>query len=109
MRLLGSVVLFMEALTTGFALLIIRTHHSSLTLIYGAVIAIALILTIGFLKSKVGWLLGSILQIGEISLGWKVTAMWFLGGLFAILWLCAYVIGSRGEALAANDYNKPRE
>ena len=101
MRVLGSSVLVMEALTMGFALLIAMNSSDSWELGVGAVVAILLLLTPGLLKRKSGWVLGSLLQIPLVAYGMVVTMMYFLGGIFAILWVAAIIVGRAGEAARA--------
>jgi hypothetical protein len=91
----------MEALTLGFALLIAMNSSDSWELAVGAVVAILLLLTPGLLKRKSGWVLGSLLQIPLVAYGMVVTMMYFLGGIFAILWVAAIFVGRAGEAARA--------
>jgi hypothetical protein len=91
----------MEFFLVGFALLIAKNHHSATTLWIGALIALLLLLTAGLLSSIRGWIIGSLLQIALIAYGVVVPLMYFLGVLFAILWVCAYILGKKGEAARA--------
>ena len=103
MKLMGSVVLFMEALVTGFALLLARANHSGIDLLLGGLLAIALLISPYFLRMKraeIGWIIGSILQLAVLSYGFVVSIMWFLGAIYLTLWICAYLVGRRGEAIA---------
>ena len=101
MRVLGAAVLAMEAFVMGFALLLAYKDHGSLTLSIGTVIALLFILCAGALRRKFGWILGSILQGAMISYGLIVTPLFFLGTLFAGLWVTAIVVGRKGEAARA--------
>lgn len=101
MRVLGSSVLVMEAFTMGFALLIAMNSADSWQIALGGVVAILLLLTPGLLKRKSGWIIGSILQIPFVGYGVVVTMMYFLGGIFALLWIAAIVVGRAGEAARA--------
>lgn len=101
MRVLGSSVLVMEALTMGFALLIAMNSSDSWVLALGAAVAILLLLTPGLLRRRAGWILGSILQVPMVAFGSEVFAMYFLGGIFALLWIAAIVVGRAGEAARA--------
>jgi len=62
---------------------------------------IALILNSGIMKRKVGWIMGSIFQLCLIGYGFVVSAMFFMGALFAALWVAAIVVGRKGEAIRA--------
>ena len=102
MRVMCAAVLTMESLLMGFALLIAKDSATSRELLLGGVLAILLILNAGILKSRGGYLLGSILQLCLIGYGLVVPQMYFMGGLFLILWIFAIVLGRRGEAIKAS-------
>ena len=91
----------MESLVMGFALLLALKDQSARTLIIGGVIAILFLLSAGMLRKKLGWVIGSILQIAMIAYGFIVTPLFFLGVLFAGLWIAAIVVGRKGEAARA--------
>lgn len=101
MRVLGSAVLAMEFLVMGFALLLAMDQHGALALSLGGALALAILLTAGVMKRMTGWYLGSVLQIGLIAYGVVVPAMYFLGTLFAVLWVSAFIIGRKGESIRA--------
>ena len=102
MRIMCAAVLTMESLLMGFALLIAKDSATSRELLLGGVLAILLILNSGILKRRGGYLLGSILQLCLIGYGLVVPLMYFMGGLFLILWIFAIVLGRRGEAIKAS-------
>ncbi len=101
MRMLGSSVLVMEAFTMGFALLIAMNSSDTWQLVLGGVLAVVLLLTPGLLKRKSGWIIGSILQVPLVGYGAVVTSMYVLGGIFALLWIAAIIVGRAGEAARA--------
>jgi len=101
MRVLGSAVLAMEFLIMGFALLLAMEKHGALALSLGGALAIALLLTAGLMKKMTGWYLGTLWQLCLIAYGVVVPAMYFMGALFAVLWVSAYFIGKKGEAVRA--------
>lgn len=109
MRVMAAAVLTMESLLMGFALLIAKDSASNAQLWLGASLAIALLLCAGLLKRKGGYLLGSILQILMISYGLVIWYMYFMGGLFALLWITAIALGRRGEAIKASLIAKQQE
>jgi hypothetical protein len=96
--MLGSVVLVMESMVMGFALLIAKNSHSGGALLIGGIIALFLLLTPILLRSNTGWIIGTLLQFTMLGYGLIVTMMWFLGGIFLALWAAAYFIGRAGEA-----------
>lgn len=91
----------METLVMGFALLLAMEKHGALALSLGGALAIVILLTAGVMKHIVGWYLGTIWQICLIAYGVVVPAMYFMGSLFAVLWVCAFIIGRKGEAIRA--------
>ena len=101
MKVLASAVLTMESLVMGFALLLVAKSHSTTELFIGGVIALLLILNVGLLRSKVGWVTGSILQIALIGAGAIATPLFFLGAIFGGLWIAAILVGRKGEAARA--------
>ena len=101
MRVMAAAVLTMESLLMGFALLLAKDSASNLQLWLGITLAISLLLCAGLLKRKGGYLLGSILQIFLISYGLVIWHMYYMGGLFLLLWVTAISLGRRGEAIKA--------
>ena len=101
MRVMASAVLVMESLTMGFALLLAKDDAASTALWLGGLLAILLLLTPGLLKRKMGYQIGSVLQIGLIAYGVVEYTMYFLGALFAALWIIAIVLGRKAEAIKA--------
>lgn len=101
MRVMAAAVLTMESLLMGFALLIAKDSATTNQLILGGVLALLFLLTAGLLKRSGGYLLGGILQLCLIGYGLVVPQMYYMGGLFLILWISAIVLGRRGEAIKA--------
>jgi len=91
----------MEFLVMGFALLLAMDQHGATALWIGAAIAILCLLTAGMMKSKRGWYIGSLLQIALIAYGLVIPLMYFMGALFTGLWIAAFLIGRKGEAIRA--------
>jgi hypothetical protein len=92
----------MEFFIMGFALLIAKDHHSATVLWIGALIAILCLLTAGMMKTIRGWYMGSLIQLAVIGYGVVIPLMYFMGALFAGLWVAAFVIGRKGEAIRAS-------
>lgn len=92
----------MESFTLGFALLLAMKNSSSSEIIYGASIAILLILSAGLLKSRSGWIFASVLQIAMFAFGFVLPAFFIVGTLFVGLWIAAILVGRKGEAIRAS-------
>jgi Protein of unknown function (DUF4233) len=101
MKVMARSVLVMEAITVGFALLLVRLDAKGFEVALGGVIAIALILNSGLLRFKWGWWLGGFLQVAVILYGFVITSMFFMGAIFAALWIGAIAIGRKGERIQA--------
>ena len=101
MKVLASAVLSMEVLVIGFAVLLASKDHNGWALILGGVIALLLIFSVGMLRMRAGWMLGSLMQFALIAYGFVITPAFFMGVLFAGLWICAIVVGRKGEAARA--------
>ncbi len=108
MRILGASVLVMESLIVGFAILLAMKEDGNSALILGVALAIALLLTAGLLKHRAGWFIGSALQVVMLAYGFIVTAFFIVGGVFAVLWVAAIIVGRRGEAIRATLMASPR-
>jgi hypothetical protein len=94
----------MEALVIGFALLVAKdlSVRSDLPAGWmGAILALLALVAAGLLKHRVGWVLGTSVQVGLILLGFVVPMMFALGALFAALWTAAIIVGRKGEAARA--------
>jgi hypothetical protein len=101
MRVMAAAVLVMESLLMGFALLIAMGDSSSTALWLGSLLSFLLFITAGLLRRKSGYIIGSLLQFGLISYGLVVVQMYFMGALFAGLWIAALYLGRKGEAIKA--------
>jgi hypothetical protein len=91
----------MESFSIGFALLIAMKDVDGAPIIYGAAIAIALLLAPGLLKRRVGWVLGWALQVAMLGFGLVVNSFLIIGLIFAGLWIAAILVGRKGEAARA--------
>lgn len=59
----------------------------------GGLIGVA-VLAMAF-PGRVGYSLGSVLQLAVLASGFLIPTMWVLGGIFALLWITALVLGRR--------------
>ena len=99
-RTLAASVLCFEALVVFFAGLVAKdlsTLAPATALTLGVALALACLLTAGWLRRPGGYLVGSALQVVVIATGVWVGAMFFLGGVFALLWVVAIRLGGRLE------------
>lgn len=68
----------------------------------GGLLALLCVLAAGMLRrGSVGVVLGSVAQLLAVASGFLVPVMFFLGAIFAGLWVLAIVLGRRIEAARA--------
>lgn len=91
----------MELITTCFALLVAKDQASSISLYFGLAIITSEIIALATLKSKFGWIMGSLVQLMMLGYGFQIFTMFFIGAIFLGLWIAAIVVGRKGEAARA--------
>ena len=95
-----AAVLSLEAVTLGLTTPVMITVvdvEVGKALATGLGLAVACLLVAGMLRNEWAYLLGWVLQLGAIGLGLVIPLMFFLGGLFALLWGTAYFLGRKIE------------
>ena len=100
MRIMAATTLTCQALVVLFAGLVAKDLSSlSLGASLGITVALAFgcLLAAGMLRSRAGYVLGSVLQVLVFGFGFWVHSMYFLGVLFAALWVLSIVLGNRAE------------
>jgi hypothetical protein len=99
-RTLAAATLTLEAFVVFFAALVAKDLSSLSTAAAvggGSAIAVVCLLTAGLLRLRVGYLIGSALQVVLIGTGAWVPMMFFVGALFAGLWAVSLYWGARIE------------
>jgi hypothetical protein len=99
-RIIAATTLTCEALVVIFAGLVAKDLSSlSLGAALGisAALAAGCLVTAGMLRNGRGYVIGSGLQLLIIGYGFWVHTMFFVGGLFAGLWILSLVMGTRAE------------
>jgi hypothetical protein len=97
-RALAATVLTFEAMVVFFASLVamrLSDLSPATALTLGGVLALACLVVAGLLRYRWGYALGWVLQALIIASGFVVPAMFFLGAIFALLWVWALRAGSR--------------
>ncbi|MFI0418052.1 MULTISPECIES: DUF4233 domain-containing protein [Spongiactinospora] len=104
MRRLGSTVLGMEAivvaLTAPVAINLNGTPPGT-ALAVGLGVAVVCVVAAALLKRPFGYILGSVLQAVVIATGFLVFPMFFLGVIFAALWITAIFVARRVEGVTS--------
>jgi hypothetical protein len=98
MRVLGSTVLVLEALVVLLAIPIainVSDANATYALIIGIALAGLLVLAVGVITKPIAVPIGWTLQVLVIASGIVVPTMFFIGGLFALLWFYAVRNGQR--------------
>jgi hypothetical protein len=89
----------MESMVMGFALLLAMKDSSTTALIIGSLISLALFLSAGLLKKRVGWIIASLLQLAMAGYSVVVPSLSIIALIFIVLWGCAIYFGRKGEAI----------
>jgi hypothetical protein len=103
-RVLGASVLIFEAIVVGLALPAALASTDADPAVVGwwfGGAAVAGVVIVGLLRYPVGYLLGSLLQVVVIAAGFVLPVMFFMGGVFALLWVLALYFGRKAEAVRA--------
>jgi Protein of unknown function (DUF4233) len=89
MLVLQAVVLFL----TGVVTIGMTDIGAGASLSLGLGLALLCVVAAGLLGRPGGYALGWVVQVVSIGLGFVVTAMFFLGVVFAGLWAASYFLG----------------
>ena len=95
-----AAVLSLEAITLGLTtpvLITVADVATPLALLVGLGLAVLCLLVAGMLRKEWAYGLGWAIQVGAIAVGFEIGLMFFLGGLFALLWATAYLLGRKIE------------
>ena len=106
-----AATLSLEAITVGLTtpvLITIADVDTPVALLVGLGLAVLCLLTAGLLRHEWAYGLGWLIQVAAVGLGFVIGLMFFLGGVFALLWATAYLLGrkierERAAAFAAYD------
>ena len=106
-----AAVLSLEAITLGLTtpvMITIADVSAGTAVAVGVGLAVVCLLLAGMLRAEWAYGLGWAVQVAAIALGFVIPLMFVLGGIFALLWGTAYLLGrkierERAEAFAAFD------
>ncbi|WP_082310899.1 DUF4233 domain-containing protein [Nonomuraea sp. SBT364] len=104
MRRLGASVLGMEAIVAGLTTPVaisVGGVAPALAVTVGIGLAVLCVVAAGLLKRPSGYVVGSVVQVLAIGAGFVVTAMFFLGAIFAALWITAILVARRVEGVTS--------
>ncbi len=100
MRRLGASVLGMEAIVAGLITPVaigVGGVEPGLAVAVGVGLLVLCVVAAGMLKRPVGYVVGSVVQVLAIATGFLVPTMFFLGVIFAALWITAIIVARRVE------------
>jgi hypothetical protein len=95
-----AAVLSLEAITLGLTtpvMIAVVDVEVGTALAIGLGLAVGCLLVAGMLRGEWAYLLGWLIQLGAVGLGFVIPLMFFLGGVFALLWGTAYFLGRKIE------------
>jgi Protein of unknown function (DUF4233) len=99
-RVLAAATVSLEAFVVFFAGLVAkdlsRLSPGTALGLFSA-LAVACLVTAGLLRTRAGYTVGWLVQAAAIATGFWVPVMFFLGGVFAVLWYVALQQGARIE------------
>jgi hypothetical protein len=98
MRVVLLAILIFEVVAFGLAIpVMIRISQLSfgLALGLGGGAALLALVAAGLLRGPAGYLLGWVVQLVGVALGFLTTPMFFVGAMFLALWLLTFVLGKR--------------
>lgn len=106
-----AAVLSLEAITLGLTtpvMITIADVAAGTAVAVGVGLAVVCLLLAGMLRAEWAYSLGWVVQVAAIALGFVIPLMFVLGGIFALLWGSAYLLGrkierERAAAFAAYD------
>ena len=101
MRGMCAAMLTLEAVILALSvpvMISVEDVDTSLALGLGLGLAVLCVLTAGLLRHPWAYLVGHVLQVAAVGLGFVVPVMFLVGAIFAALWGAAYLVGRRIEA-----------
>jgi hypothetical protein len=102
-----AAVLSLEAIALALTtpvLITIADVDTGIALAVGLGLAVVCLLLAGLLRAEWAYGLGWAVQVAAIGLGFLIPMMFLLGGIFAVLWGAAYLLGRKIERERAAAY-----
>jgi hypothetical protein len=97
-RRLCAAILTLEAIALGLStpvLIAVAGMETATALWIGLGLCVACLVVAGLLRMRWAYVLGWAIQVAAIAVGFQVATMFFLGGIFLLLWGTAYLLGRR--------------
>lgn len=97
-RRLCAAILTLEAIVLGLStpvLIAVAGMETATALWIGLGLCVACLVVAGLLRMRWAYVLGWAIQVAAIAVGFQVATMFFLGGIFLLLWGTAYLLGRK--------------
>lgn len=95
-----AAVLCLEAITLGLTtpvMIMVARVPTGTALAVGLGLALLCLVLAGMLRAEWAYALGWLVQVAAVGLGFVITSMFVLGGIFALLWGGADLLGRKIE------------
>ncbi len=102
MRTVLMTLLFFEIVVFGLAVpvMIFQSDLSTAAAVaWGSAAALLALVGALLIRRPVGYLVGWLAQLAGVALGFAISAMFAIGGLFLALWVVTFVLGKRLDAM----------
>ncbi|MFS3127881.1 DUF4233 domain-containing protein [Nocardioides sp. Bht2] len=99
-RAMCAAILSLEAIMLGLSsavMISLADVAPAVALSIGLGLCVLCFLVAGMLRAEWAYWAGTAIQVAAVALGFVVPIMFFLGGLFALLWGSAYYLGRKIE------------
>jgi hypothetical protein len=90
--LIFEVIVFVLAIPV---MLLVSEVPTGLAFGFGGGAALLALVAAGLMRRPIGYLFGWLAQLAGVALGLLTTPMFFVGGMFGVLWLITFVLGKR--------------
>jgi hypothetical protein len=98
MRVVLMTVLIFEVIVFGLAIpvmIFVSNVPAAAAAGFAGAAAVLALVAAGLLRSRVGYVLGWLVQLAGLALGLLTTSMFIVGAILAGVWLLAFVLGKR--------------
>jgi hypothetical protein len=98
MRVVLMTVLIFEVIVLGLAIpvmIFVSNVPAAAAAGFAGGAAVLALVAAGLLRSRVGYVLGWLVQLAGLALGLLTTSMFIVGAILAGVWLLAFVLGKR--------------
>ena len=87
-----EIIIIFIAGMTAYGLKMAPVMHVGIT---AGVVAALCLLALGLAKRPIGLGLAAVVQVLLVLSGFFIPTMWFLGGVFAIIWIISVILGNK--------------